>query len=287
MRQLFPAVLAVLLLAACDDKTVQSPNPMYYAWPERFDFRMEQVSELQREARPVQRLEAHKVLKFTVREDQYVMVYDSVLKTTIVPGGPAQLAPYLPEDTLAFYLELGRRGDLGRVVAGCDPALPECAAVLPSSVAIELRRMVPSLPMWPVPRGGTWTDTLRFDDAGRPSGTRGTFVTTYGPVRDTSMGGAEYWLVPWHTIKRAFRRPFAGAGLAPEQPAEDDGLTLIDKRRLLPVFSTWAGAAGAPRELRAIGIEASAFRARVYLVDSPFDSAFAPSRPAGPESATP
>ena len=31
--------------------------------------------------------------------------------------------------------------------------------------------------------------------------------------------------------------------------------------------------------LRAIGIEASSFRARAYLADTPFDSAFAAERP--------
>ena len=270
------AVVGALLGVGCDNRTAQSPTPTYYAWPDRLNYRMEHVAELQRQARPLQRFEAYKVLKLTVREDhQYVLVYDSVLKTSQVPGEPPRIAPYLPEDTLAFYVELGRLGELGRVVAGCDPALAACAAALPSAVAMEVRRMVPRLPVWPVPAGGTWEDTLRYDDAARPGGTRGTLITRYGPVRDTAMGRASYWMVPWRSSKQAFRRPPEGAGFAPEQPAEDAGLTLIDKQRLIPVFSTWAGAIGAPPELRAIGIEASAFRARVYLAGSPFDSAFA------------
>ncbi len=279
MRRIVLVACAVLALAACDARVVESPTPAYYAWPARLDYRMEHVAELQRDARPVQRLEAHKLIKLTVREDQYVLVYDSVLKTALVPGEPVAVAPYLPEDTLAFYVDLGRRGDLGRVTAGCDPVVPACATVLPSAVAMELRRIVPGLPVWPVPVGGTWTDSLRFDDAARPGGSRGSLVTSYGPVRDTTIGGTAYWLVPWNTRKVAFRRPEAGSGLAPERPVRDDGLTLIDKRRLLPVLSTWAGALAAPPELRAIGIEASAFRTRVYLVGSPFDSAFAPTRP--------
>lgn len=277
MRQVFPAALSALLLLGCGDRSAQSPTPMFYDWPDSLNYRMEHVLELQREARPVQRFESYKVLKLTVREDHYVLVYDSVVKTVLVPGAPPQLAPYVPEDTLAFYVWLGRRGDLGRVVAGCDPVLPECAAALPSGVAMEVRRLVPGLPIWPVPPGGTWVDTLRFDDASRPAGTRGTFVTTYGPVRDTSMGGVAYWMVPWQSVKQAFRRPRDGAGFLPERPSEDQGLTLIDRRRLLPVFATWVGAIAAPRELRSIGIEASAFRSRIYLVDSPFDSAFAPA----------
>jgi hypothetical protein len=263
---------------------MESPTPQYYEWPERLNYRLEHVTELQRDAQPVQRFESFKVLKLTRREDQYVLVYDSVLKTSIVAGQPPQLAPYLPEDTLAFHVPLGKRGDIGRVVAGCDPAVPACAAALPSAVAMELRRIVPGLPMWPVPPRGTWVDTLPFDDASRPNGTRGFFITRYGPVRDTTIGGTAYWMLPWHSVKVAFHRPPGGAGFAPERPTEDDGLTLIDRRRLLPVFTTWAGAVPAPPGLRAIGIEASAFRARAYLSGTPFDSALAAPPPEPAES---
>jgi hypothetical protein len=281
-RRFVTALLGALLMAACDDRMVESPTPQYYAWPERVNYRLEHVTELQRDARAVQRSETFKVVKLTRREDQYVLVYDSVWKTSMVAGGPPQVAPYLPEDTLAFHVGLGRRGDLGRVVAGCDPAVAACAAALPSVVAMEIRRIVPGLPMWPVPPGGTWVDTLPFDDATRPTGTRGTFVTMYGPVRDTTMGGVRYWMVPWRSRKVAFHRPPGGAGLAPETPVEDAGLTLIDRQRLLPVFATWAGAVTAPAALRAMGIEASAYRARAYMAGTPFDSAYAAEPP--PES---
>jgi hypothetical protein len=272
-----------VLLGACGDRTQESPTPQYYAWPERMNYRLEQVTELQREARAVQRFQSFKVLKLTLREDQYVLVYDSVVKTSLVAGQPPRIAPYLPEDTLGFYVPVGRRGEIGRVVAGCDPAARECAAALPSAVAMEIRRMVPGLPLWPIPPGGVWEDTLLFDDAARPGGTRGTFITAYGPVRDTIIHGVRYWLVPWRSVKRAFHRPPSGAGFAPEVPLEDAGVTLIDRRRLLPVLSTWAGASAAPAALRAIGIEASAYRARAYLADTPFDSAFAAGSPP-PES---
>jgi hypothetical protein len=272
-------VAAVLLLGACGDRAQESPTPQTYEWPERLNYRLEHVTELQREARAVQRFESFKVLKLTLREDQFVLVYDSVMKTSIVAGGPPQIAPYLPEDTLAFYVPIGRRGEIGRVVAGCDPAVSACAAALPSAVAMEIRRLVPALPTWPVPPGGTWVDTLRFDDAARPGGTRGTFITTYGPVRDTTMGAVRYWMVPWRSVKQAFHRPPSGAGLAPERPLHDAGLSLIDRGRLLPVFATWAGAVSAPNDLRAIGIEASAFRARAYLAGTRFDSLFAAEAP--------
>jgi len=280
MRRAVTMLLGALGAAGCRDRTAQSPSPQYYRWPERMNYRLESVVELQRDARAVQRLEVFKVLKLTVRESQYVLVYDSVLKTTLVPGGPPQLAPYLPEDTLAFAMSLGRRGELGQVVAGCDPALPACDAALPSTVAMEMRRFVPGLPVWPIPAGGTWVDTLRFDDTRRPGGTRGTFVTAYGPVRDTLIGATRYWLVPWRARKQAFRAPPGGAGFLPEQPTDEAGLTLIDKSREIPVIATWAGALPAPADLRAIGIQASAYRTRVWLAGTRFDSLFAAERAA-------
>ena len=236
---------------------------------------MEHVSELQRGGQTVRRFEVRKILRLIVRDRQYMLGYDSVIRVTLLPNGQGQLSPYLPEDTLAFYLDLDRRGYIAEVEPGCDPSVPACAAVLPSSVAMELRRVIPRIPLWEVPRGSTWADTLSFDDARRVGGARGSFVTTYGPVRDTTIGGVDYWMVPWHDARRAFRIPALGTMLAPEQPVEEDGLTLIDKARLLPVFSTWAGTVAAPEQLRAMGIDASGFRARAYLVDSQFDSAFA------------
>ena len=275
MRLGVAVVAGAFFAIGCQNRTAESPTPQYYRWPERMNYRYEHVTELQRDARAVQRIEVYKVLKLTVREDQYVLVYDSVLKTSLVSGEPPRLAPYLPEDTLAFSLGLGRRGELGRVVAGCDPALEACAAALPSTVAMEMRRIVPGLPMWPIPTGGTWVDTLRFDDSARPGGSRGTFVTSYGPVHDTVIAGSHYWMVPWRSVKVAFHRPPGGVGFAPERPSDEVGMTFIDKRREVPVMATWVGAASAPPELRAIGIEASAFRARAWLAGTPFDSMFA------------
>lgn len=282
MSRLCPWTIAFTCLAAaagCGDRAARSPSPTEYKWPERISWRMEHVSELQRGGHSIQRFEVRKILRLGVRDRQFMLGYDSVLRLSLLPNGTGQQSPFMPEDTLVFYVDLDRRGDINSLEPGCDPALPTCAAVLPSSVAIELRRVIPRIPLWEVPRGATWTDTLVFDDARRPGGARGTFVTTYGPVTDTTIGPAAYWMVRWHDERRAFRIPAPGALLAPEQPVEEDGLTLIDKARLLPVFSTWAGAVAAPAELRAAGVEASGFRARAYLVDSPFDSAFAGPRP--------
>ena len=263
-------------LVACGDRAARAPSPTWYEWPDRLDYRFEHVAELQRQTRPVQRFETRKVLRIGVRDAQYALVYDSVLRLTAGAGGTGR-EPYHPEDTLAFYLDLGRRGEI-RIVPACDPAVAACAAVLPGVVALELRRLIPGLPPWMAPPGARWDDTLVFDDTSRPAGSRGRVVTTYGPVRDTVIGGVEYWRVGWHAVRQAFRRPPGGAGFAPERPTDEDGLTLIEKRRLIPAFSTWAGAVAAPPGLRAMGIDASGFRARAWLVGSVFDSAFGPER---------
>lgn len=268
-------IAVCLALAGCGDGAARSPSPTVYTWPERISWRMETVSELQRNRQMVQRFEVHKILRLGVRDRQYILGYDSVLRLTILPDGQGGVAPFMPEDTLGFYLDLDDRGFITELSPGCDPALPACAEVLPSSVAMELRRVIPRIPLWEVPRGSTWTDTLTFDDARRTGGARGTFVTTYGPVRDTTIGSVAYWMVPWRDERRAYRIPALGQGIAPEQPVQESGLTLIDKARLLPVFSTWSGAVAAPAQLRAAGIDASGFHARAYLVNSPFDSAFA------------
>lgn len=252
------------------------------------DYKFDWVAELQRGGRPVQRLSMRKLLKFTARDDRYLLVYDSVLKTSEVPGSGPRLAPYMPEDTLSFYVSLGRHGELPRIELGCDPAVRECGEALPSVVQQELRRLIPRLPLWEAPRGSVWVDTLAFDDAARPRGTRGMVVTQYGPARDTVIGGRGYWMIGWHSVRTGFRRVPGPSIIAPEQPVEEDGVTLVDKARLIPIFSTWAGALAAPPDLAAQGIESTGFRGRAYLTGSVFDSAFAfeeRALPRGPESA--
>ena len=166
-----------LATAGCGDRAARSPSPTTYAWPDRIGWRMEHVSELQRGGQTIRRFEVRKILRLVVRDRQYMLGYDSVLRVALLPDGQGQLSPYLPEDTLAFYLDLDRRGDIAEVEPGCDPSVPACAVVLPSSVAMELRRVIPRIPLWEVPRGSTWADTLSFDDARRVGGARGTFVT--------------------------------------------------------------------------------------------------------------
>src|SRR5262249_19198336 len=158
-----------------------------YTWPDHISWRMDHVSELQRGGKTLRRFEVRKILRLGVRDRQYMLGYDSVLRVTLMPDGQGQVTPFQPADTLVFYLDLDRRGDIGALQPGCDPAVPACAEVFPSSVAAELRRVIPHIPLWEVPRGATWTDTLTFDDGRRPGGSRGKVVTTYGPVRDTSI----------------------------------------------------------------------------------------------------
>jgi len=260
-----------LLLGACD-QAARAPNPTAYHWPERLAWHVDYVSEAQRDRVPLLQYAETKTTRLMLRNGQYVGAQDSVLKTSQRPGEPLVLVPYLPEDTLAFYVKLGSHGELTDVSLGCDPAVPACAEALPSSVMLELRRIIPRLPIWEAPQGGGWVDTLAFDDASRPGGTRGSVITSYTGRRDTIIGGQAYWVVGWRSARSAFRRGAGAAGIAAEGTVEEAGITLVDKRQLLPVLSTWAGAVAAPPAMRAIGATASGFRGRAYLGGSPFDS---------------
>lgn len=265
------SAFTVVLLGACN-QAERAPNPTAYHWPERLAWHVDYVSEAQRDRVPLLRYAETRTTFLVLRDGQYLGAQDSVLKTSQRPGEPLVLVPYTPEDTLAFYVKLGAHGELTDISLGCDPALPACAEALPSSVALALRRIIPRLPIWEAPQGGGWVDTLAFDDASRPGGTRGTVITSYTGRRDTIIGGQAYWVVGWRATHMSFRRGAGAAGVASETPVEEDGITLVDKRLLLPVLSTWAGAVAAPPQLRALGATASGFRGRAVLGGSPFDS---------------
>ncbi len=267
----YAVLMMAVGLAGCGDRAAQAPNPIRYDWPERFAYRVDYVSEAQRDTRPLLRYTEQKLIRFVQRDDRYVIVQDSVLKTSREPEG-LRLVPYALEDTLAYYAKLGRQGEVTEVVPGCDPAVAACAAALRSLMPLELRRIIPRLPLWSPPRGATWDDTLSFDDAARPEGTRGTVVTRYDAARDTVIGGEAYWLVPWQSVRQAFRRPAPTEVLAAEPPVNETGVTFVEKRRLLPVFSTWVGTALATPAMRRLGATATGYRGRAYLAGSPFDS---------------
>lgn len=266
------AVLALsLAIAGCGNHSAQAPNPTVYHWPDALAYHLDYVTEAQRDREPILRYTESKTLHLMLRDRQYLAAHDSVLKTGQRPGEPEMLVPYVPEDTLAFTVKLGTHGEVTDVVLGCDPAVPECAEALPSSIDLELRRIIPRLPIWEAPSGSGWEDTLHFDDAARPRGTRGTMVTVYTGRRDTVIGGEGYWVIGWRSDRVAFARG-AGAALHAQAPVHEEGVTLVSKRLQIPVLSTWAGAVAAPPELQALGATASGFRGRAYLTGSPFDS---------------
>lgn len=270
MRRLGWIPLA-LVLAGCQDRAVIAPSPTTYHWPARFIYKLDLVSDAQANGRLLLHYADSRNARFAIREDEsYVVEHDSILKTTNEPGGPLRLVTFVPEDTLGWFVRLGSLGEFTDVQLGCDPAVPECRQALPSALPLELRRIIPRLSEWPVPRGSGWLDTLTFDDASRPNGTRGIAVTRYHVDRDTVIGGDRYWMVVWKAVRRTY---LPGGGAIIEQPAvQEDGVTFIDQRRLMPIYSTWAGAATASASMRAAGATATGFRGRAYLAGSSFDS---------------
>jgi hypothetical protein len=270
-----------LLTGACGNKTSRAPNPTAYNWPDTIAYRVDFVSETQRNREPMMRFAESRTIHLWNRGGQYIGVFDSVFKTTQRPQQPLVLAPYLPEDTLSFFVKLNPHGQITGVSLACDPAVAACAGALPSTVLLELRRIIPRLPEWEAPSGGEWVDTLPFDDASRPRGTRGSVITAYTGRRDTVINGRPYWLIGWHAARQSFQ---GGAGASPSLGAlpavREDGITLVDKQSLMPALSTWAGAVPATPDLRALGATGTGFRGRAYLKGSTFDSLF--SREIGP-----
>jgi hypothetical protein len=274
----FGVVACALLALGCGNDAARSPTPTEYEWPERFAYRLDYVSLAQRDREPVLRYAETKTTRFELRDAQYFGSQDSVLKTAQRPGDPPQLVAYSAEDTLGFYVSLGRRGEIAKVQLGCDPAVTACAAALPSNVALELRRLIPRLPLWPAPRGSSWDDTLEFDETGRPGGTQSAMITRYTARADTVVSGRTYWVVGWHSARHAYRRGTTDLGA--EAPVQEDGMTFVEKGRLLPVYATWAGAVAASPDLRALGASGVGYRGRAYLAGSVFDSLYA--REVGP-----
>lgn len=270
-------VAAAAVLVACGDTTARAPSPTGYEWPDSFAYRIEYVSDVQGNGRTLLRVVESKRLNLSVRDQQYLAWHDSVLRTSHIPGGQLGVLPRSPEDTLAYYLRLGRYGEVTDVQLGCDPAVPQCADALPSLIRLESRRILPRLSVWEVPRGGRWVDTLAWDDAPRPRGQRGTLVTTYTAARDTTIAGLSYWMVGWTSVRQAVPRADSRgpAGVPAEPPVRESGVTLVDKVRLLPVYSMWAGAVRAPEQFRALGVTVEDVRGRAYLVGTRFDSVFA------------
>lgn len=265
-----------LALWACGNDGRQVAGPTAYAWPDSFSFLIEFVSESRADSLVVSRYEERKALRFAVREDRYLAWHDSVIKESLAPGREAVVEPLVPEDTLQSYVELGRRGEITHSELACDPEVPGCREALPSALPLELRRLVPMLPVWAPPRGYAWEDTLAFSDAPRPRGARGSVVTAYRVAGDTLVAGGRFWVVAWHSIRRTYTDVGGLAGLLPHPPVEETGLVWIDKERQLPVYATWAGGAVAPPGLRAMGVTSTGYRGRAYLAGSLVEQLLSP-----------
>lgn len=259
-------------LVSCADFAARAPNPVSYQWPESLIYHIDHVPETPTGLGSAPRVADSRRLILVRRDALYLAWHDNVPGIRHPEGAElAEPAGAPPPDTMRYYLRLDRRGGLLEVQPDCDPAVPACAAALPSTLRLGLRRIVPRLPVWPAPRGGGWVDTLVWDDALRP-GWRGTLVTRYGAARDTVIAGRAYWMVAWASAGQAVRQADPGGPAAtPAAMVEEGGVSWVDKRRLLPVFAEWGAAVGSPAQPGAIGA-AGGFRSRAYLAGTYFDS---------------
>lgn len=258
---------------SCGNETARSPSPLGFRWPDRFAYGFEYVSETQRDGQRLVRYEERKTIRFAVREGRYLVWHDSVLKVTSMPGRPATVEANSSGDTLQFYLEVGRLGELSGVEPGCDPVVPACAEARASALPLELRHVIPRLPVWSAPAGATWSDSLPFDDPRRAPGgsSSGYVLTAYRSAGDTLIAARAYWVIRWSSVRRAFRSAGGGLGITADQPVQETGVVFVDKEESLPVYAVWAGALAAPPQLRAIGVTGRGFRGRAYIPGSAFD----------------
>jgi hypothetical protein len=222
------------------------------------------VAETYRSRLPIARYEERKRFWIGERDGGFMVVRDSVLKTNEALGQPRGLAQYFPEDTLDVYLRLGKLGELRDVQMGCDPVVPDCAVALRAATAVDLRRVIPRLPLWWPPRGFSWADTLVVDDSDRSRGARVTVVTRYRTLGDTTIGAESFWVVSWTSERRV-------AGASPSAPIQENGLVWVDKSRLIPAYAEWQGSAAPPPGIQALGATSTGFRGRAVLAGSIFE----------------
>jgi hypothetical protein len=266
----FWSVLLAPVAAACGNQSARAPNPPHYAWPDSFAYRVQYVEETQSATQVVSRLEQEAALRFAVRNDRYLVWNDSVTKIALEAGRPAAPAPMNPEDTLHYLVRLGRLGEVIDVEPDCDPTVGACAAAFPSALPLELRRIIPRLPVWWAPQGYAWADTLAFDDLPRPGAARGAVLTIYRVLGDTALAGRRFWVIGWSSVRQAWRP--AGSAMVPDPVTREYGHVLVDKAQLLPVYAQWYGALPAPPSLRPLGVTGTGYRGRAWLAGSLFDS---------------
>lgn len=276
LRRIYFLGSVALLVVSCRERSQAASGPTEYVWPDSFSYLVELVAESRADTVVVVRYEERKAIRFAARDDRFLVWYDSVTKVSLAPGRPPEFHPYAPEDTLQYYVGLGRRGEFSDAEPGCDPALADCREVLPSMLPMELRRLVPRLPQWEPPRGYAWEDTLVFDDRRSARGQRGSVVTTYRVVGDTVVATSGLWVVAWRSLRRSYSTAAGPGGLAPGVPVEERGTVYLDKTRRMPVFAMWAGGAAAPENLRSLGVTGTGYRGRAYLAGSVIEQVLSP-----------
>jgi len=251
--------LVAIVLAGCTNESARAPAPPRYVWPDSFAYHVEYTTD----GGPASaRTDASSVLRFVVRNERYWVWNDGVTKTRSAAGAAPESLPVSTGDTLHWYVRLGRFGDLGDIERDCDPSVAACHDVLPSALPLELRHVIPRLPVWWPPQGHAWADTLAFDDSPRPDGVRGSVVASYRVLRDTVVAATHCWLIAWTSVRHA-ERP-AGRAAAAEPDAEERGEVLVDKAGLIPTLATWRGSVAAAG--------GATVRGRAWLVGGAFDS---------------
>jgi hypothetical protein len=261
-------VLPAVLGSACGNKTARAPNPTAYDWPDSLSYVVEMTGGPGPGAEGASPRWEVKRLYFAVRNDRYLIWHDSLRWLGREPGAtPAPPRPW-PEDTLHYYVRLSRLGEILDAEPDCDPAIAACKAALPSALPLEIRHIVPRLPVWWPPKGHPWVDTLAFDDLPRARGRRGSVITRYRAARDTTVAGRGYWIVTWTSAKR-----FEAAAPMPASsaaPVEERGTVFVDKDRLIPACATWSGASAAPAAASPVAEMArTGPGGRAYLTGSP------------------
>jgi hypothetical protein len=268
LRSLLSGVVLATLVSACGNKTARAPNPTAYDWPDSLTYRVQLTWELSHGAEVVGRYGRSKLLRFAVNNDRYLVWNDSLNRVGSARDTARLTRRLWPEDTLHYYVRLSRLGEILESEPGCDPAIPECKAALPSALPLEIRRIIPRLPVWWPPKGHEWVDTLPFDDLPRARGSRGSVITHYRDARDTVLSGRGFWIVTWSSVRRSSHQTPLGTTIA-DAPVEERGTVYVDKVRLLPACAGWSGASAAAPTAQAPGVTGEHLRGRAYLSGSP------------------
>ena len=257
------SLAVAVLLPGCANQSGRAPVPPHYDWPDSFAYRVRITTDSTVDGHPSIRDEVTKLVRFAVRNERYAVWNDSVSKSRAEAGQAPQSGQLVPADTVRFFVRLSRYGAVADVQPDCDPSVAACFGVLPSALQIELRRVIPRLPVWWPPRGHAWADTLRFDDGTRPGGRRGGVSTVSRDAHDTVVAGWPFWRLVWRS-ERVDALAFAGTYLQLPKVTEI-GEVLVDKRTLMPALATWVGALTTPAA-------ATSWRGSARLLGSVFDS---------------